>query len=178
MRSVLKTIASVIAVLVVGVLGFAATKPDEFRVVRSISIKAPPEKIFPYVNDFHAWTAWSPWEKLDPAMQRTFEGPAQGKGAVYGWKGNGSVGAGRMQIAESTPSSRILIDLQFIEPFAAHNKAEYTFQPKGDTTEVTWSMAGPAPFVSKLMQVFVNMDRMVGQDFEKGLANLKAAAEK
>ena len=173
-----KTIAIVVVVLIAGVLVFAATRPDTFRVERSVSIKAPPEKIYPYFDDFNRWAAWSPWEKLDPAMKRTFSGAPSGKGSVYAWEGNSKVGAGRMEILESSPSSKLLIKLDFIKPFEGHNTAEYTLTPSGETTQVTWAMYGPAPYVSKLMGVFVSMDKMIGKDFEAGLANLKAAAEK
>ena len=173
-----KTIAIVVVVLIAGVLVFAVTRPDAFRVERSVTIKALPEKIYPYFDDFNRWAVWSPWEKLDPAMKRTFSGPPAGKGSVYAWEGNSKVGAGRMEILESSPSSKLLIKLDFIKPFEGHNTAEYTLVPSGDTTQVTWAMYGPASYVSKLMGVFVSMDSMIGKDFEAGLANLKAAAEK
>lgn len=174
----LKTIAIVVVVLIAGVLVFAATRPDAFRVERSVSIKAPPEKIYPYFDDFNRWAVWSPWEKLDPAMKRTFSGAPAGKGAVYAWQGNSKVGEGRMEILESSPSKKLLIKLDFIKPFEGHNTAEYTLTPSGDTTQVTWAMYGPSTYVTKLMGVFVSMDSMIGKDFEAGLANLKAAAEK
>ena len=174
----LKTILIVVAVFIVGVLAFAATKPDTFSVQRSASIKAPPEKIFAVINDFHRWTDWSPWEKLDPAMKRTQSGAASGKGAVYAWEGNSKAGAGRMEIIESTPASKVGIQLDFIKPFEGHNIAEFTFAPESDATRVTWTMHGPTPFISKVMQVFVSMDTLIGKDFEAGLANLKALAEK
>ena len=174
----LKTIAIVVVVLVGALLAFAATKPDTFRVQRAASIKAPPEKIFPLINDLHSWGAWSPWEKLDPAMKRTHSGAASGKGAVYQWEGNGEVGAGRMEIVEASPPSAVRIKLDFLKPFEAHNFAEFTLEPKGDATDVRWTMYGPNTYVSKLMSVFFNMDSMVGKYFESGLANLKAATEK
>ena len=174
----LKIILIVVAVLIVGVLGFAMTKPDTFTVQRSTNIKAAPEKIFAVLNDFHRWPEWSPWEKLDPAMKRTQSGTPSGKGAVYAWEGNGKVGAGRMEILESTPASQVAIKLDFIKPFEGHNTATFTMQPQGDATNVNWVMTGPTPFVSKLMQVFVSMDSMIGKDFESGLANLKALTEK
>lgn len=173
-----KKIAIVVVVLIAAVLAFAATKPDTFRVERSTSIKAPPEKIFALINDFHNWGAWSPWEKMDPAMKRTHSGAASGKGEVYEWEGNSKVGAGRMEITESSPPSKVIIKLDFIKPFEGHNIAEFVLEPKGDTTNVTWAMHGPAPYISKLMTVFVSMDSMVGKDFETGLANMKAVAEK
>jgi uncharacterized protein YndB with AHSA1/START domain len=168
----------VIVVAVVGILAFAATKPDTFVVQRATTIKAPPEKIFPLIDDYRNWAAWSPWEKLDPAMKRTFSGSASGKGAVYAWEGTGAVGAGRMEITDSAPPARVAIKLDFIKPFEAHNVVDFTLEPKGDATGVTWTMRGPSPFMSKVMQVFASMDSMVGKDFESGLANLKAAAEK
>jgi uncharacterized protein YndB with AHSA1/START domain len=174
----LKTIAIIIAVLIAGVLIFAATKPDTFRVERSASIKAPPEKIFAILNDFKQWGAWSPWEKKDPAMKRNFGAITAGKGATYGWEGNKEVGTGSMAITESVPSTKLAINLDFLKPFEAHNFAEFTLTPQGDTTQVTWAMHGPANFMTKVIHVFMNMDKMVGPDFEAGLANLKAAAEK
>ena len=174
----LKTVSIVIAVLIAGVLIFAATKPDTFRVQRAASIKAPPEKVFALINDFNRWGAWSPWEKKDPAMKRTFGATTSGKGAVYAWEGNKDVGQGRMEIAESVPPGRVAIKLDFVKPFEAHNIVEFKLEPKGDMTNVTWAMQGPTPYFAKIIHVFINMDSMVGQDFEAGLANLKAAAEK
>ncbi len=167
----------VLVVLVAAILAYATTKPDTFRVQRATSIKAPPEKIYPHLGDFHAWNAWSPWEKMDPALKRTFSGAASGKGAVYAWEGNKKVGKGRMEITDATPS-RIAIKLDFIEPFEGHNVTEFTLEPKGDSTSLTWTMSGPALFITKVMQVFVSMDAMIGKDFEAGLASLKAVAEK
>ena len=174
----LKTVAIVITVLMAAVLFYATTKPDTFSVTRSSRIKAPPEKIFAVINDFHRWADGSPWEKLDPAMKRTQGGPASGKGATYAWEGNRKAGAGRMEIIESTPASKVGIQLDFIKPFEGHNIADFTLAPNGQSTEVIWRMRGPAPFVSKLMGLFFDMDAMIGKDFEAGLANLKAAAEK
>lgn len=174
----LKRIALVVVVLVAALLVFAATKPDSFRVQRTASIKAPPEKIYPLISDLKGWSAWSPWEKLDPAMTRTHSGAASGKGAVYEWDGNKEVGAGRMEIVEASPPSAVRIKLDFLKPFTAHNFAEFTLEPKGDATTVTWAMYGPNTYVAKLMSVFFSMDGMIGSYFETGLANLKAAAEK
>ena len=177
----LKIFAVIGAVLVVGiavVLILAAMKPDQFRVSRSALIKAPPEKIFPLINDFKAWTAWSPYENKDPAMKRTYGSSTSGKGATYAWEGNSDVGQGSMDITESVPSSKVALKLDFVKPFEGHNTVDFTLEPKGETTNVTWAMQGPAPFITKVMQVFCNMDSMVGKDFETGLANLKAAAEK
>ena len=174
----IKTIVIVVVALIAGVLGFAATKPDTFRVQRAAGIKAPPEKIFALINDFGRWSAWSPWEKKDPAMKRTFVATTSGKGAVYAWEGNKDVGQGRMEIAESVPPSRIRIKLDFVKPFEARNIVEFTLEPKGDITNVTWSMQGDSPYIAKVIQVFISMDSMVGKDFEAGLASLKAIAEK
>ncbi|TDP74792.1 SRPBCC family protein [Roseateles toxinivorans] len=174
-----KSIALGLVVLIVGLLGFAATRPDSFSVQRQITIKAPAEKIYPLVNDFHQWTAWSPWEKLDSTMTRTHSGAPAGKGAVYGWKGNKDVGSGRMEITDSTAPSQVQIKLDFFDPFEAQNRTTFSFQPQADgSTQVVWVMQGPMNYVSKLMSVFVSMDKMIGKDFETGLANMKAAAEK
>ncbi len=174
---VLKIVLIVVAVLVLAVLIIAATRPGTFRVQRSASIKAPPERIFPLIDDFHSWGLWSPWEKIDPALKRTFTGAPSGKGAMYAWEGNSKVGTGSMEITESTPSSRILIKLDFIKPFEGHNITDFTLAPQSDMTEVTWLMHGPVPYFGKIMHMFINMDKMVGGQFETGLANLKAAAE-
>lgn len=173
-----KTIAIVVVILLAGILILAATKPDTFQVKRVAAIKAPPEKIFPLINDFSRWGSWSPYEKKDPSMKRTISGQASGRGAVYEWEGDGNVGKGRMEITESSPASRVSINLDFVKPFRTHNVVDFTLVPQGDTTSVTWDMHGPAPFVSKVMQVFFSMDRMVGKDFEAGLADMKAVAEK
>ena len=176
-----KTIAIVIVVLVVvplaAILIFAATKPDTFRVQRATSIKAPPERIFPLIADFHGWGAWSPYEKLDPAMRRTFSGAANGKGAVYEWDSDGKAGKGRMEITDAPAPSKVTIKLDFFKPFEAHNIAEFTLEPRGDSTDITWAMYGPNLYIAKVMSIFFNMDRMMGKDFETGLANLKARAE-
>jgi uncharacterized protein YndB with AHSA1/START domain len=172
-----RIIAIVLAVLIAGVLVFAATRPDSFRVQRTASIKAPPEKIFALINDLKGWNAWSPYEKKDPAMKRTLSGAAAGKGAVYEWHGNKDVGKGRMEIADATPPTRVLIRLDFVEPFESHSTAEFSLQARGETTEVTWALYGPSPYLSKLMSVLFDMDKMIGNDFETGLASLKAIAE-
>ena len=177
-----KTSAIVVAiavfVFVVVVLILASGKPDTFRVQRQVAIKAPPEKIFPLLNDYRNWGAWSPYENKDPTMKRSYSGPASGKGAVYAWEGDGAVGVGRMEITESSPPSQVQIKLDFSKPFEAHNRVAFTIRPQGDASTVTWDMQGPAPLISRVMQVFFSMDKMVGQDFEAGLANLKTAAEK
>ena len=173
-----KLIAIVVVVLIAALLIYAATKPDTFRVQRSASIKAPPEKIFPIINDFHNWGTWSPWEKKDPAMKRTLGAIASGKGAVYEWEGNNEVGKGRMEIAESSPPFKVAIRLDFVKPFEAHNTVEFALEPNGEATNVTWAMQGHTPYFAKIIHVFFDMDSMVGKDFEAGLANLKTIAER
>jgi hypothetical protein len=173
----LKKIGLVFVALVAALLLFAATRPDSFSVERRIVIQASPTKIQPLIADFHLWAHWSPWEKLDPAMKRTFGGPPAGLGATYSWQGNKDVGSGRMEVKTAAPE-RISIQLDFIEPFEGHNTADFTLTPKDGGTEVRWLMFGPSPFITKLMGVFVSMDSMIGKDFEQGLAQLKAAAEK
>jgi carbon monoxide dehydrogenase subunit G len=174
----IKKMAIVVGVLIGAVLAFAAAQPDSFRVRRAADIKAPPEKIFPLINDFSRWGAWSPYEKKDPAMKRSFSGPPAGKGAVYAWEGNKDVGQGRMEIAEAAAPSRVQLKLDFVKPFEAHNRVDFTLEPKDGATRVTWDMQGPMPFISKVICLFVDMDRMVGADFEAGLANLKSIAER
>ena len=168
----------IIAALIAAVLIYAATRPDIFRVERSLSIKAPPDKLFALINDYRNWPSWSPYEKLDPAMQRKLSGAESGKGAVYEWEGNKKIGKGRMEILESSPASKISIKLDFFAPFEAHNTAVFTLAPNGGATDVTWAMHGPAPFMSKLMGVVMNFDKMVGGQFAEGLANMKTVAEK
>jgi uncharacterized protein YndB with AHSA1/START domain len=172
----LKITGIIIVVLIAGVLILAAFRPDTFRVQRAASIKAPPERIFSLINDFSRWNAWSPWERKDPAMKRSF-GATSGKGATYAWEGNKDVGQGSMEIAESVPPSRVAIRLNFVKPFEAHNLVEFTLEPNGEGTTVNWAMQGDTPYFAKIIHLFLDMDRMVGKDFEAGLANLKAAAE-
>jgi len=174
----LKIIAIVVAVAIAGVLIFAATRPDTFRVERASSIKAPPEKVFALINDFKRWDAWSPWEKKDPAMKRTFGAITAGKGATYAWDGNKDVGQGSMEIVESVTPGKVALKLDFVKPFEAHNRVMFTLESKADATNVTWAMEGPTPYLAKIIQVFISMDSMVGKDFEAGLASLKAIAEK
>ncbi len=177
-KTVLLSALGVVVLAVVVVLAIAATRPDEFAVRRSVRIQAPPEKILPLIADFRQWPAWSPWEKLDPDMKRTLSGAASGPGAVYEWSGSGKVGAGRMEIKEVEAPSRVTIQLDFLKPFESHTMTDFSIVPGAAGTEVTWLMHGPALFVSKVMGIFVNMDSMIGKDFEKGLANMKAVAEK
>ena len=173
----IKVILIVIVVLIGGVLAYAAVRPDTLHVQRTISIKATPDKIVPHISDFHAWGAWSPYERKDAAMQRTYGGAPNGNGAVYEWNGNSNVGQGRMEIVNASPS-RVTIKLDFLRPFEGHNMAEFTLEPKGDVTNVTWSMDGTAAYPAKVIGIFINMDNMIGSDFEAGLANLKSIAER
>jgi hypothetical protein len=177
MIKTLSYVAVILTVAIAGVLLYAATKPDSFRVQRSAIIKAPAEKIFVLVNDLRSHMAWSPWEKKDPAMKRVHSGAASGKGAVYEWDGNKDIGAGRMEIADSSPPSKVVFKMDFIRPFEAHNIGEITLEPSGDATHVTWAIYGPSPYISKLMSVFFSFDNMIGKEFEAGLANLKAMTE-
>jgi hypothetical protein len=178
MFEIIAIIAVVLAIAIAIVLVLAAAKPNTFSVQRGATMKAPPEKIFSLINDFHQWGSWSPWENRDPAMTRSFSGADRGRGAVYAWEGNKNVGSGRMEILDASTPSKIIIKLDFLKPFEAHNMAEFTMLPQGDATSVSWVMHGPAPFMSKMMQVFMNMDKMIGKDFEIGLANLKGLAER
>ncbi|MGL4264556.1 MAG: SRPBCC family protein [Afipia sp.] len=171
-------IAIILAVALAIVLILAALRPNTFRIERSININAPADKIFPLINDYKNWGSWSPYEHVDPAMQRTFSGAPAGKGSVYEWSGNKNIGHGRMEILDATPSSKIVIKLDFFSPFEAHNIAEFTMRPLGSTTTVTWAMHGPAPYMAKIMHMVFKMDRMVGGQFQQGLTSMKAVAEK
>jgi hypothetical protein len=173
----IKKILLVLVVLVAAVMIYAATRPGTLHVERTASIAAPAADILPHIIDFHRWSAWSPFEKIDPAMKRTFSGAAQGEGAVYEWQGNSQAGAGRMEILDAD-ASRVAIKLDFSAPLEGHNIAEFRLVPQGDTTSVTWSMDGPTPYIGKLIGVFMNMDTMIGTSFAEGLANLKGIAEK
>ena len=175
-RSVITTILLIIGALIAALLVYAATRPDSFRLERSATIAAPPDAIYPLISDFHEWRKWSPYENLDADLKRTYSGAPSGLGAVYEWDG-AKAGAGRMEITEATPSSRITIKLDFSKPFAAHNTAEFTLSPMEGGTTVTWAMSGDSPYMAKLMGVFFSMDQLVGKDFETGLANLKAVTE-
>jgi uncharacterized protein YndB with AHSA1/START domain len=173
-KKVLAGIAVVLAILLI----YGASKPGDFRVQRTIAMQTSPEKIFPLINDFHQWPSWSPWEKLDANMKRTFSGPPNGTGSVYEWDGNNKAGKGRMEITDCVPASKIGIKLDFIKPMEGHNNIEFTLQPSSRSTNVTWVMSGPLTYPGKVMTVFVSMDKLIGSDFETGLANMKAVAEK
>ncbi len=182
MLKIIGIVVGLLVLAVIGVLVVAATRPDRFHVERSLAIAAPPEKIYPQIVSLRRWALWSPYEKKDPAMQRTFSGPEAGKGAAYAWDGDKNVGAGRMEITETSPPGqgtpgKVVIDLQFLRPFEARNIATFTLAPAGGTTTVTWAMDGPAPMISKVIGLFLDMDKMIGGDFENGLKALKAQAE-
>lgn len=172
------TILIILAVIVAAVLIYAATRPNDFVVSRSASIKAPAEAIFPLINDFRRWPEWSPFEKLDPQMQRTLSGAESGKGAAYAWEGNSKAGKGRMEITGSAPSSQVALKLDFEKPFRASNSVDFSLAPSGEGTTVTWAMRGARPFIAKLMGLFMNFDNLIGKDFEAGLDNLRRATER
>jgi uncharacterized protein YndB with AHSA1/START domain len=174
----IKKILLGIVIVIAAFLIFVATRPDSYTVVRSINIKAPTEVVYALIDDFHKWDAWSPWEKMDPTMKRTYSGSANGKGAIYEWNGAAAVGNGRMEITDVSPPTKLALNLDFMAPMEGHNKVEFALAPNGDTTSVTWTMRGENNYLSKLFQVFASMESMVGGDFDSGLAAMKAAAEK
>jgi hypothetical protein len=171
----LKKIALVLVLILVVLAGYVATRPADFRIVRSRTVVAPPEVVHAYVNDFHKWSEWSPWEKLDPAMKREYSGAPAGTGAAYHWSGNNDVGEGHMTITDSRPAQSVTIRLEFLKPFAATNTTQFDFAPTGSGTNVTWAMNGHNNFMAKAFSAFMDMDKMVGTDFEKGLAGLDTA---
>ena len=173
----LKIVAGGFAVVIAAGAAFIATRPDDFRIERSAEVAAPPEAVFPLINDFHEWNRWSPFEKMDPAMKRTFDGPSSGVGAKYAWTGNDQAGEGHMTIEESKPAQLVSIKLEFTKPMAATNQAIFRLEPSGSGTRVTWSMEGKNSFVGKAFSTLMDMDKMVGGEFEKGLASLGAAAK-
>src|SRR5713226_1472049 len=166
-----------LAVIVIALVGIVAVQPSDFRIARTATISAPAPAVFAHVNDFHKWEAWSPWAQLDPAMKQTYGGASAGAGAVYAWAGNREVGEGRMTLIESRPTELIRIKLEFLRPFKGTNIAEFTFKPEGDQTVVTWTMTGENNFIAKAVSLVMNMDRMVGGQFEKGLARMKSVVE-
>ena len=175
-----KLLLGVFAILVIGAVALGigiAMQPDEYNVTRSATIAAPADGVFARVNDFHKWEAWSPWAKLDPNMKTSFSGSESGKGSVYSWVGDDKVGEGKMTITDSTPPSEVKILLEFIKPFASTANTVFAFKPNGGGTDVTWSMSGKHTFLSKAMCLFLSMDKMIGPDFEKGLAQLKTVSE-
>ena len=173
----LKKILIALAVIIVVLVIIVALQPSEFRVARSTSIAAPAPAVFAQVNDFHKWPAWNPWGKIDPAMKQSYEGARAGTGAIYTWSGNNEVGEGRMTITESRPNELIRVKLEFFKPFAATNTADFTFKSEGNQTLVTWSMFDEKNFMAKAVHLVMNMDKMIGGQFEKGLADMKSAVE-
>ncbi len=173
----IKKILLILVVLIAAFAVFVSLQPSTFRIERSASIVAPPDVVFGLVNDFHQWQAWSPWAKLDPNAKNSFEGPESGTGAVFKWAGNAEVGEGSMTLTDSQPHQKISIRLDFVKPFEDTSIAEFTFKPDGNQTVVTWSMFGENNFISKAFCLFMDMDKMVGGQFEQGLAAMKAAAE-
>lgn len=173
----LKKILLIVAVIVAGFTAIVAMQPAQFSISRSATIAAAPAKVFALVNDFHKWEAWSPWAKIDPAMKQTYEGSPAGLDAIYTWSGNDKVGEGRMTIVESQPNEHVGLKLDFIKPFASTNATGFTFEPDGTGVAVSWTMNGQNNFVAKAMYRFMSMDKMVGPDFEKGLAQMKSIAE-
>jgi hypothetical protein len=173
----LTAILMVVAVIAVSFVIVVTLQPSDFRITRTANVSTPAAVVFALVDDLHEWEAWSPWEKKDPAVKRTFEGPLAGTGASYSWAGNKKVGEGRMTITESRPGELIRIKLEFLRPFKATNTAEFVFNPKGNQTTVTWSMSGKNNFMAKAFHLFVDFDKMIGNDFVKGLAQMKSVAE-
>jgi hypothetical protein len=164
--------------IIAGIFIVAATKPDTFRIERSATIDTTPTKLFAFINELSRWQEWSPWEKLDPNVKRSPSGPLKGLGAIYAWEGNNKVGSGRMEIIESKSPSKVVMKLDFFKPFEAHNTAEFTLLKKGTVTEITWAMYGPQPYKNKVVGMLIDTERMVGKQFEEGLANLKNIVEK
>lgn len=167
-----------LAAVIVLIIVFASTRPSSFSLARSTTINSTPDRVFPLINDFHRWADWSPWEKIDPSMKREFAGPVSGVGAAYSWDGNSKAGAGSMQITRSDMPSKIDVNLNFTRPFKANNLTEFTTTQSGNSTVVTWKMSGPLDLFGKVFHLFANMEKMVGGDFEKGLASMKEIAEK
>jgi hypothetical protein len=173
----LKIILVAIPVIIVVFLIIVAMQPSVFRVARSATITAPAEVVFAQVNELKKWEAWNPWGKIDPAMKLTYEGPASGVGAAYAWVGNNQIGAGRMTTTESRPNELVRFKLEFYKPMAGVSTAEFTFKPQGNQTTVTWDMTGKNNFVAKAFCLFISMEKMIGGQFEQGLADLKTIAE-
>ena len=165
------------AVVVLLFLAVVATRPSSYKVTRSAQVSAPPQTVWTQVADFHRWDAWSPWAKLDPAMKTTYHGPSAAPGSIYEWTGNDKAGEGRMTIVAARPGESVVIKLEFLRPFASQSDTTFTFAPRGGGTEVTWAMAGNNNFVGKVFCLFIDMDKMIGNDFEKGLLQLKTVAE-
>lgn len=177
MKRLLVSLASIVLLVIAVVGGLALLQPDRFRVERSVEIAVPPERVFPFVEDFTQWVKWSPWEHLDPNMKRLFGNPFRGMGATYSWSGNDEVGEGRMKITTARLPNGVFINLSFLKPWKAENQVEFKFDPTPTGSRVTWLMHGPMPFSARVMSLFKSFDAMIGPDFDKGLANLKRTAE-
>lgn len=177
MRKKILIALAVLLVLFLGLLGFIASRPSQFRIERSTTIAAPPERVFPHVNNLHQWNDWSPWAKKDPNAKATFEGAEEGEGAIFRWAGNDEIGEGAMTITQSKPAELVVLKLEFKKPFEDTSTAQFRFKPEGDKTVVTWSMEGQCNFVSKAVQLFLDMDKLLGADFENGLASMKKVVE-
>jgi len=174
----IKTMAIVLVVAIAALLIYAATRPDTFVVQRSLNVRASADKLHPLINDLHRFNTWNPYDRKDPNIKGTYRGPQAGPGAGYDFQGNKDVGKGSIEIVDSAAPGKVTMKLDMLEPFEVHNHVEFTLVPRGDSTDVTWAMRGPSPFLGKLIGVFMNMDKMIGRDFEVGLANLKTVAEK
>jgi hypothetical protein len=173
LKKILIGLVAIVAIFAIVV----ALQPSEYRVTRSTTVSAQAPDVFEQVNDFHNWDAWSPWAKLDPVAKATFEGPPAGQGAVFAWSGNDKIGEGRMTLTESRPAELVRIKIDFVKPFAGTSTSEFTFKPAGNQTAVTWIMSGQNNFIARAMCLFVSMDKMLGGEFEKGLAQMKSVAE-
>jgi len=173
-----RLILLLVLLAIVVLLVYASTRPSTFRVQRSASIKASPDKIFAIINDHRNWADWSPWDKLDPNMKKSFSEPSSGVGASYEWEGNSKAGSGRVTIIETVPPNKLVSRLEMLKPMKAENRVEFTLEQQGEDTNVTWAMAGTQNLMMKVVGLFINCNDMVGKDFETGLANLKAIAEK
>ncbi|MGE4350401.1 MAG: SRPBCC family protein [Candidatus Berkiella sp.] len=176
--AIIKTTVTTLITAIAAVAIYATTKPDDFKVERSHTIKAPSEKIFPLINDFNNWPQWSPWEDLDPNMKKTLKGAHKGVGAISEWEGNNDVGSGKIEIIKSTPNTQIIMQLDMLKPFPATNTVEFSLASVKDETKVTWSMSGKNSFIAKVMSIFINCEKMVGDQFEKGLNKLQKISEK
>jgi hypothetical protein len=178
MAKIFITVAVLLVLALGTLLAIAATKPDTFRFERSITIAASPEKIHPLINDITHFNSWNPYNKKDPAMKSAYRGPQAGPGAAYDFDGNGNVGKGSIQIIEPSGPNTVSMKLDMLAPMEGHNLIDFKLQPQGNATQVTWAMHGPTPFIAKVMHTIFSMDKMLGRDFEAGLADLKALAER
>ncbi|MET0333406.1 MAG: SRPBCC family protein [Rhizobacter sp.] len=178
MSKILISLAVILVLALGALLAYAATRPDSFRFERSVTIAASPEKIRPLINDMRQFNTWNPYNKKDPAMKTTYRGPQAGPGAAYDFEGNGEVGKGTIQIIEPSAPDTVSMKLDMLAPMEGHNLIDFKLQPQGTGTQVTWAMHGPTPYLAKVLHVVINMDKMLGKDFEAGLADLKTLAER